>query len=160
MTGTPTDDSIDGTRRFLLGGLAASVVLVAMPVSADDALVAEAIQQTFGDVLRSDGRITMLLPPLAESGNTVPIQISVESPMNETDRVKRVVILATRNPRALVAIMEFGPGAPRAQFSTNMRLSGTQDVITIAEMSDGSLWQAQSRVLVTVGACDTLQIRY
>jgi sulfur-oxidizing protein SoxY len=160
MTGTPTDDSIDSTRRFLLGGLAASVVLVAMPVSADDALVAEAIQQNFGDVPRNDGRVIMVLPPLAESGNTVPIQISVESPMSETDRVKRVVILATRNPRALVATMEFGPGAPRAQFSTNMRLSGTQDVITIAEMSDGSLWQAQSRVLVTVGACDTLQIRY
>ena len=158
----PIDDSstIDGTRRFLLAGMAASVVLVAMPVRADDALVAEAIQETFGDAPRSDGRITMLLPPLAESGNTVPIQISVESPMSATDRVKRVVILATRNPRALVATMEFGPGAPRAQFSTNMRLSGTQDVITIAEMSDGSLWQAQSRVLVTVGACDTLQIRY
>lgn len=41
-----------------------------------------------------------------------------------------------------------------------MRLSGTQDVITIAELADGTLWQAQVRVLVTVGACDTLSIRY
>jgi len=30
----------------------------------------------------------------------------------------------------------------------------------VAEMSDHSLWRAQVRVLVTVGACDALQLRY
>ena len=132
------------------------------PLNAEnvDAMVAEAVKLAFGDTPRSDGKITMLVPPLAESGNTVPIQIKVESAMTDEDRVSRVLIFATRNPRALVAAVSFGPGAPVAEFDTNMRLSGTQDVIAIAEMSDGSLWQTQSRVLVTVGACDTLQIRY
>ena len=27
-------------------------------------------------------------------------------------------------------------------------------------LADGTLWQAQTRVMVTVGACDTLSIRY
>ena len=148
------------SRRSVLAGMGGSLMLLAVPVRADDAMVAEAVKLAYGDAPRSDGRITMLVPPLAESGNTVPIQIKVDSPMTGDDRVRRVSIFATRNPRALVATMTFGPGAPLAEFDTNMRLSGTQDVIAIAEMSDGSLWQAQSRVLVTVGACDTLQIRY
>lgn len=147
-------------RRTVLTGLVATLALVAVPVRADDELVAQAISELFGDVPRQDGRITMVLPPLAETGNTVPIQVLVDSPMTETDRVKRVVMLSTRNPRALLATMNFGPAAPKAQFSTNIRLNGTQDVLVMAEMSDGSVWQAQSRVLVTVGACDTLQIRF
>lgn len=148
------------SRRTVLAGLAATVALVAVPVQADDEMVAAAVAELFGDVPRTEGRISMVLPPLAETGNTVPIQVLVDSPMTDTDRVKRVAILSTRNPRALLATMSIGPAAPRAQFSTNIRLNGTQDVLVLAEMSDGTLWQAQSRVLVTVGACDTLQIRF
>jgi sulfur-oxidizing protein SoxY len=56
--------------------------------------------------------------------------------------------------------MLFGPGAGKADFTTNMRLSGTQDVIVIAEMADKSLWKSETRVTVTIGACDALQSRY
>lgn len=148
------------TRRSVLAGLGAGLALVAMPVRANDASVAEAIKTAFGDAPRTDGRITMTLPPLAESGNTVPLTVSIDSPMTETDAVKRVLVFANRNPRPLIATMAFGPKAAKAEFSTNIRLSGTQDVITIAEMTDGSIYQAQVRVLVTVGACDTLKIRF
>lgn len=148
------------SRRGVLAGIGAGLMLVAMPVRADDALVAEAIKAAFGDAPRTDGKITMTLPPLAETGNNVPIKISVDSPMDGSQRPKRVVILATLNPRALVGEMIWGPGAAKAEFSTNMRLSGTQDVIAIAELADGTLWEAQVRVMVTVGACDTLSIRY
>jgi hypothetical protein len=41
-----------------------------------------------------------------------------------------------------------------------MRLSETQDVIAMAELSDGTIWTEQARVMVAVGACDTLQSRY
>lgn len=150
----------DLNRRTVVAGLGAMLALIAVPVRADDAMTAEAIDAAFGSAPRQDGRITLTLPPLAETGNTVPLKVNVESPMSETDRVKRVVVFANRNPRPRIASFEFGPGAPVAEFSTNMRLSGTQDVIAIAEMSDGSLYQTQVRVLVTVGACDTLQIRY
>lgn len=148
------------TRRSVLAGLGAGFVLIAMPVRADDASVAEAIKAAFGEKPRTDGRVTMTLPPLAESGNTVPLTVSIDSAMTEADSVKRVMIFANRNPRPLIATMMFGPKAAKAEFSTNLRLSGTQDVITIAEMTDGSIFQAQVRVMVTVGACDTLRIRY
>lgn len=148
------------TRRSVLAGLGAGFMLVSMPVRADDASVAEAIEAAFGDAPRTDGRIAMTLPPVAESGNTVPLTVSIESPMTEADSVKRVMIFANRNPRPLIATMAFGPKAAKAEFSTNIRLSGTQDVIAIAEMTDGTIYQAQVRVMVTVGACDTLKIRF
>ena len=34
-----------------------------------------------------------------------------------------------------------------------MRLGQTQDVIAVAEMSDGSLWMARTEVKVTIGGC-------
>lgn len=148
------------TRRSVLAGLGASIALIAMPVRADDASVAEAIKDAFGEAERKDGKITITLPPLAETGNNVPLTITVDSALTETDFVKRVVVLANKNPRPVIATMMFGPKAAKAEFSTNIRLSGTQDVIAIAEMNDGSIYQAQVRILVTVGACDTLRIRY
>ena len=106
------------------------------------------------------GRVTLKLPALAESGNSVPLTLDIDSPMSGQDRVMRASIFASRNPRPLVATALFGPHAGTPSFSTNIRLSGTQDVIAIAEMSDQTLWTSQVRVLVTVGACDVLQMRF
>ncbi len=34
-----------------------------------------------------------------------------------------------------------------------MRLAGTQNVVAVAEMSDGSLYLARKEVKVTIGGC-------
>lgn len=151
------------SRRSALVGLGASFCLLAaapLRAFAADADTEAEIKQQFGDAVAKDGRVTLKLPALAETGNSVPIQVTVDSPMTDADRVRRVCIFANRNPRPLIATMLFGPKAGKAVFNTNMRLSGTQDVIAIAEMQDKSLWKTQTRVMVTVGACDTLQSRY
>ena len=46
-----------------------------------------------------------------------------------------------------------GAGAGRPQISTRIRLSGSQGVIAIAALSDGSYWSATAEVAVTVSAC-------
>ena len=142
----------------LLGGGMTAMVVPLTGYAADEA-VAEAMKDRFGERPLRQGRLTIKLPTLAESGNSVPISVMVESPMSPTDRVVRLSIFSTRNPRPLIATVTFGPSAGRAAFTTNIRLNGTQDVIAVAEMSDDSLWTAQGRVLVTVGACDALQTR-
>jgi sulfur-oxidizing protein SoxY len=156
------DESCRLNRREAILAIGGGIILsiVPLPVPAADADTAAAIKQVYGDRLPNRGRITLQLPALAETGNSVPLTMTIDTPMTERDRVLRASVFANRNPRPLIATMIFGPRAGTSTFSTNMRLSGTQDVIAIAEMSDHSLWSAQVRVLVTVGACDALQTRY
>jgi sulfur-oxidizing protein SoxY len=37
--------------------------------------------------------------------------------------------------------------------ATRIRLAGTQDVVALAKMADGSIKQAQATVKVTIGGC-------
>jgi len=157
---------IDGARRvsrrqaMLAIGGGVLISIVPLPVLASDEDTVEAIRQVYGYRAVTPGRVTLSLPALAESGNSVPLTLLIDSPMSEQDRVVRASIFANRNPRPLVATAWFGSRVGTPTLSTNMRLSGTQDVIGIAEMSDRSLWSAQVRVLVTFGACDVMQTRY
>ena len=43
--------------------------------------------------------------------------------------------------------------AGRARVHTIIRLSQTQFITTIAEMSDGSCWSQTAEVIVTIGGC-------
>jgi sulfur-oxidizing protein SoxY len=160
--GGALDESCRLSRREAMLAIGGGILLsiAPLPVPAADADTTAAIKQAYGDRAPNRGRITLQLPTLAETGNSVPLTMIIDSPMTGQDRVLRASVFANRNPRALIATMIFGARAGTPTFSTNMRLSGTQDVIGIAEMSDHSLWIAQSRVLVTVGACDALQMRY
>jgi sulfur-oxidizing protein SoxY len=151
------------SRRVAMTRLGAGCAVIALSprrARAGEAETLSAIRDIFGDAKPKTGRITLELPPLAESGNSVPLKVSVESPMTEADHVRRVCIFANRNPRPLIATVIFSPQAGKAAFSTTLRLSETQDVIAMAELSDGTIWTEQARVMVTVGACDTLQSRY
>ncbi len=97
--------------------------------------------------------ITLEMPEIAENGNTVPLAISVESPMTPDSYVKRVIIISEGNPRPEVATFNFSPLSGVAEASTRMRLAKTQNVIAIAELSDGSLHMAKRQVKVTIGGC-------
>jgi sulfur-oxidizing protein SoxY len=160
--GGAMDESCRLSRREAMLAIGGGILLsiAPLPVPAADADTAAAIKLVYGDRAPNRGRITLQLPTLAETGNSVPLTMIIDSPMTGRNRVLRASVFANRNPRPLIATMIFGARAGTPTFSTNMRLSGTQDVIGIAEMSDHSLWIAQSRVLVTVGACDALQTRY
>jgi sulfur-oxidizing protein SoxY len=149
-------------RRAALTAIGTTIGIALLPLRAiaNDRDVSAAIVSVFGDRPARRGRITLALPKLAESGNSVPITVKIQSPMSRTERVLRACIFANRNPRPLIATMAFGPLAGSATFTTNIRLNGTQDVIVIAEMNDHSLWKSEARVLVTVGACDAMQTRY
>jgi sulfur-oxidizing protein SoxY len=156
------DDCRALSRRSAMLRIGGGVLLslVALPGAGADEDTAAAIKQLYGEREPITGRISLQLPALAESGNSVPLTITVDSPMSATERVLRASVFANRNPRPLIATVLFGPKYGTPTFGTNIRLSGTQDVIAVAEMSDHSLWRAQVRVLVTVGACDALQLRY
>ena len=99
------------------------------------------------------GRVKLELPVLADNGNSVPMKVSVESPMTEADHVKSVRLLSERNPEREMAVFYFGPRSGAAEVTSRVRLAGSQVVTAIAEMSDGSQWMDTAHVQVTLSAC-------
>ena len=120
---------------------------------ADTASVAESMKALIGDVTPSEGRIELDLPQIAENGNTVPILIAIDSPMTAEDHVKTVHVFADGNPRPDVASFHFTPACGEATCSTRIRLAKTQNIVAVAEMSNGEVYMAKAEVKVTIGGC-------
>ena len=153
----PTVHSKRLSRREFAIGTAAAVSVAALPLSAvaqDQTQAWElAVRKILGEAKPIDGKITFELPEIAENGNTVPFSISVDSPMTDKDHVKAIHIVATSNPQPGVATFRLSPQSGKAAVASRMRLQRTQDVITIAELSDGRFLMARRPVKVTIGGC-------
>ena len=106
-----------------------------------------------GGASMKEGRITVKLPAIAEDGSSVPITVTVASPMSEADHVKAIHIVSEENPNAEVASFHFSPRSGKAEVATRIRLAKTQTVLAVAVMNDGSIYIARTPVTVTVGGC-------
>jgi len=113
----------------------------------------ETIKKFTGGKTAVQGKIKLDLPEIAENGNTVPMTVTVESPMTEQSHVTDVLIVADENPRSGVVTFHFTPASGVAEANTRIRLAATQDVIAVAKMSDGSFYRASKQVKVTIGGC-------
>lgn len=134
------------TRRGAMAMGAGAAALIVLPYQSASAAADAAIADFTGGAMVGEGDLTLTTPEIAENGNTVPI--SVDAP-----GATAILILAAGNPNPDVATFNFGPLAGAQSASTRIRLAGTQDVIAIAKMSDGSFVQAANEVKVTIGGC-------
>lgn len=142
-------------RQFLRTAGIAAVAAVIAPrlASASPADVAAEIKKLYGDKKVESGRIKLDVPQIAENGLVVPINIEVESPMTSADFVKTVHVYAEKNPLPGVVSYTFTPEAGKAAASTRMRLAETQDIVVVAEMSNGQIFSTRAEVKVTIGGC-------
>jgi sulfur-oxidizing protein SoxY len=145
-------------RNFLqLAGCAAiagaAPVVMLRPVDATPAMLSSAIRNVVGEAPVRTGKVKLDIPPLVENGNTVPMMVSVSSPMTEDDHVKSIHVFNEKNPQPNIGNFYLGPRAGRAQVSTRIRLADSQKVVAIAQLSDGSFWSATADVVVTLAAC-------
>ncbi len=142
-------------RQFMrMAGIAAVAAVIAPRMafaSASD--VAAEIKKLYGDKAPASGRIKLDVPQIAENGLVVPINIDVESPMTAADYVKSVHVFAEGNPQPGVVTYRFTPECGKASASTRMRLAQTQDIVVVAEMSNGQLFSTRQEVKVTIGGC-------
>ncbi|MEO7726853.1 MAG: SoxY-related AACIE arm protein [Burkholderiales bacterium] len=143
-------------RRSFITRIAA---VVAWPFAASRAADASTepvevmvLKLTGGAAVQS-GRVKLELPLLADNGNSVSLKVTVDSPMTAADHVKSIHVYAARNPRPNVANFYLGPRAGRAQISTRVRLGGSQRVLAVAALSDGTFWSTTADVVVTLSAC-------
>src|SRR6516225_11226419 len=142
------------TRRLVLFGAAGSGLALYAPSAASSlAAMDEAIRALVGAATVERGRVKLELPPIVENGNTVPLTVTVDSPMSETDHVTAIHIFNEKNPQPYVAGFDLGPRSGKAVVSTRIRLAESQQVTAIARLSDGSLWSDSADVIVTLAAC-------
>jgi|1185.fasta_scaffold17262_3 sulfur-oxidizing protein SoxY len=143
-------------RHFLLLGAMATPALAQLDpniAAKRKAALDEAVRAVTRGVQLRPGRVKLDVPPLVDNGNTVPITVSVESPMTQADHVKAITVLTEKNPQPYVLRAHLGPRAGRAIVSVRGRIADTGNVIAIAEMSDGSFWSDTISVVVTLSAC-------
>jgi sulfur-oxidizing protein SoxY len=149
----------DSTRRQFLGLAGGAAVLGAVPIvtlrptEATPASLASAIRNVTGGAPVKTGKIKLDMPPLVENGNTVPMTVSVASPMAPEDFVRSIHVFNEKNPQPNIGNFYLGPHAGRAQVSTRIRLADSQKVVAIARLSDGSFWSVSVDVVVTLAAC-------
>ena len=145
-------------RRFLgLAGSAATISVIPIvglrPAEATPETMAAAIRTVIGGAVVQTGKVKLDIPPLVENGNTVPMTVSVTSPMSADDYVKSIHVFNEKNPQPNMGNFYLGPKAGRAQISTRVRLADSQKIIAIARLSDGSFWSVSADVVVTLAAC-------
>ena len=133
------------TRRETLAIGAGAALITVLPFRAN-AAVDDLINEFTGGAAVADGGVDLTAPEIAENGNTVPIAVSA-------DGATAIMVLAAGNPTPPVATFKFGPLAASQSASTRIRLAGTQDVVAVAQMADGSFARASKTVKVTIGGC-------
>ena len=144
-------------RTFLVRSSSAAATLAlgatSMPAQATPESLAAAIKDVVGSAPLRPGKVTLDLPPLAENGNTVPMTVTVDSPMTEADHVKAIHVFNEKNPQPYVMTAALSPRNGRAQVAVRIKLNDSQKIIAIAETSRGEFWTASADVIVTLAAC-------
>ena len=155
------------TRRDLLiasGTCVISAALTPFPLSAQEKIANElkpdlvdawqmAMRAITGDAKLVEGRISMDLPEIAENGNVVPFTFVVDSSMTGQAYVRSLRVFSTGNPQPLIGAFRFTLNSGKAAISSRMRLAKTQDVVALAELSDGTFLVQKKNVKVTIGGC-------
>ncbi|SHG87936.1 thiosulfate oxidation carrier protein SoxY [Marivita hallyeonensis] len=133
------------TRRETLAIGGAAALTFVLPFRAN-AAVEDLVNEFTGGAELADAGVELTAPEIAENGNTVPIEVAAPG-------ASAIMVLAAGNPTPPVATFNFGPLAASQAASTRIRLAGTQDVIAIAKLADGSFARSAKTVKVTIGGC-------
>ena len=143
------------SRRQVLAGSAGALAAAGLGIAPAQAAnnAQDLIKAFTGGKQATEAKVKLDLPEIAENGNTVPMTVTVDSPMTEQSHVTEVLVLADGNPNAGVATFHFSPASGVAEANTRIRLAATQNITAIARMNDGSFFTVSKQVKVTIGGC-------
>ena len=148
-------NEIQSRRTFVKAGagIAISVLVQPSALLAQSDSLAAVVREYAGAAPLREGRVKINVAPLVDNGNSVPIEVTVDSPMTAADHVVGIAVFNEKNPQRDVAQFIMGPRAGRARVATRIRLATTQKLVAVARMSDGTCWSHTVDVLVTLAAC-------
>jgi sulfur-oxidizing protein SoxY len=147
-------------RTIISGAISASALMLtgakvsAQPVSLDypEDLNAALRKYTNGAPWKEQ-KVELDIAELVDNGNTVPITVTVNSPMVDNDHVKAIAVFNEKNPNRDVVRFVLSQECGKAEVATRMRLATTQRLVAIAHMSDGSFYTKTIEVIVTLASC-------
>jgi sulfur-oxidizing protein SoxY len=145
-------------RRMLLQGAGAwalaSPLLAGAPSAAAQALPAiPALTSFLAGRLPRRERLRLELPTLADNGQAVPMRLTMAGPFASGAALQAIHLFSEVNPVPEMAVFEFPSPPPKVEIDTRIRLAGSQHVVAVAVMGDGSLFAAVAEVIVTLAAC-------
>ena len=144
-------------RRQILGVGAGALATATLGATISPARAAndsaDLIKKFTGGKAATEGKVKLDLPEIAENGNTVPLTVSVESPMTEQSYVAEVLVVGDGNPNGGMATFHFTPASGVAEANVRVRLAATQNITAVAKMNDGTFFTASKQVKVTIGGC-------
>ena len=117
------------SRRSMLAGAIGvlTIPLYTDAVRATPESMAEAMDEALGKGASiMPGRVKVDLPQLAENGNSVPLKISVDSPMSAPDHVTTIYVFSEKNPVASVVRFHLGPRSGVARPPSRCRARRSQ----------------------------------
>lgn len=140
-------------RQLMAAGVGVGLGVTWQPARALSDELTGALRGFTAGAPTKEGRVTFDIAPLVENGNTVPITLTVQSPMTAADHVQAIAVFNEKNPQREVVSLKLSPQSGKAVISTRIRLATTQQLIAVAKMSDGSYWTHTVDVVVTLAAC-------
>lgn len=155
MLGEASESGNFDRRDFLKLTGAGALVLSMAPFAAEATpeQVLKAMDEVVGKKDFKEGRISILLPEIAENGSAVAMKVNVESPMTVDDHVKAIHMFADGNPLPYIATYQLGPKNGKAEISLRIRLAKTQKIVVVAETSKGETFLTRRGIKVTLGGC-------
>jgi sulfur-oxidizing protein SoxY len=141
-------------RRWLAaaGALVAVPSLAQWPVTAADVPGIRALDDDRAGRALRFGRLKLVVPRIADNGNAVSMRVTMDR-AGSSPPVRAIRVYSETNPVALMAELEFPVPPPRVELETRIRLAGTQRIVAIAELADGTLEADVASVIVTLAAC-------
>ena len=97
------------------------------------------------------GGIVIEIPPLADTGNSIPMTIQIESKTQA--KLQSFEIIAPENPNPMVLRVTLPQSEKKFRMATRIRLALTQDVWVIAKLDDGTSIAESANCVVTLNAC-------
>jgi sulfur-oxidizing protein SoxY len=144
-------------RRMLQGAGAwalAGPLLAGAPSAAAQELPAiPALTSLLAGRLPRRERLRLELPTLADNVQAVPMRLTMAGPFAPGAALQAIHLFSEVNPVPEMAVFEFPSPPPKVEIDTRIRLAGSQHVVAVAVMGDGSLFAAVAEVIVTLAAC-------
>lgn len=138
-------------RQLLIAGVSGWLLqCIPLRLSAQENAL---IRSFFGDQRIQSSGVKLATPALAENGNSVNLEVEVESPMTVGDHVTEIRLFAPQNPDPELAVFRFSAGAGLARVSTRVRFANSQTITAVATMNDGRLYSGSSKTIITLAAC-------